>query len=53
MNLQVGDRIVHEWHGPCRVTFIGAEYLGLCTENGQHALVRKDSSEVRPWSEEG
>ncbi len=51
--LNVGDRILYDWHGPCNVTFIGNEYIGICTEEGQHTLTRKDAVDFELWSEAG
>lgn len=53
MNFQKGDRIVHGGYGPCRVTFVGSEYIGICTTHGQHILVKNKSGEMQPWSQEG
>ncbi len=51
-NLQPGSKILHQWQGPCEVTFVGAEYIGICTPEGQHALFRKNQEQLCLWSEE-
>lgn len=51
-NIQPGDKILHDWQGPCEVTFVGDDYIGICTLDGQHALIRKDVETLSPWSEE-
>jgi len=50
-NLQVGDKILHQWHGPFDVTFVGADYIGICTDDGRHAMFRKEPEQFCPWSE--
>ena len=51
-DLQPGDKILHNWHGPCDVTFVGDNYIGICTGDGQHAMFRKDVESFDAWSEE-
>jgi hypothetical protein len=50
-NLQPSHKILHNWYGPCDVTFVGAEYIGICTAEGQHALIRKDPEQFCLWGE--
>lgn len=50
-SIQPGDKILHQWHGPCDVTFVGTDYIGICTEDGQHAMFRKDSDQFCLWNE--
>lgn len=47
---QIGAEIRHPDHGICTITFIGEEYLGVRSENGQEGLIRKDI--LVSWSEE-
>lgn len=51
-DLPIGTQILHNEHGPCEVTFSGSDYIGIRTRDGQNALVRKDSHDLSPWSEE-
>lgn len=51
-SIQLGDKILHKWHGPCDVTFVGDNYIGICTDDGQHAMFRKDPDQFCLWSEE-
>lgn len=51
-SLEPGDKILHNWHGPCEVTFVGESYIGICTPDGEHALIRKDVETLSIWSEE-
>ncbi len=51
-SIQPGGRILHQWHGPCDVTFVGADYIGICTDDGQHTMFRKDPEQFCLWSEE-
>ncbi len=50
--MEKGDRIIHLLHGPCLVTFIGAGYVGIRTDDGRDALLKKDPDSIVPWSEE-
>ncbi|NJD37461.1 MAG: hypothetical protein FIA89_03945 [Geobacter sp.] len=49
-DLEKDDRVLHDGYGPCSVTFTGKEYIGLCTEQGQHILIRRDADELHAWS---
>jgi hypothetical protein len=52
IEFQVGGQIIHDLHGPCRVTFVGTDYIGVRTEDGQNVLLRKSTENVVPWNEE-
>lgn len=44
----IADKVTHAGHGFATVTFVGAEYIGLCFEaDGQHALFRKGDEGIR------
>lgn len=42
-NFLIGQDLVHPNHGPCSVTFIGQDYIGVEFEGGSHALFRKEA----------
>lgn len=51
-SIQIGSKILHQWHGPCEVTFVGTDYIGICTAEGQQAMFRKEPEQFCLWSEE-
>ncbi|HRR40342.1 MAG TPA: hypothetical protein P5244_03800 [Syntrophales bacterium] len=42
-DFQVGQNLVHPEHGPCIVTFVGQDYIGVEFACGSNALVRKEA----------
>ncbi|MDD2502096.1 MAG: hypothetical protein PHN92_14925 [Geobacter sp.] len=51
-SLEKGDRVLLDGQGACNVTFVGKDYIGICTEEDQQILVRKDSEGLYAWSAE-
>lgn len=39
----IGQNLTHPMHGPCTVTFIGSDYVGIEIGDGQQGLVKKQS----------
>ncbi len=52
VEFQVGDQILHDSYGPCRVTFVGSDYIGIRAGDGENALIRKNVGDFAPWNEE-
>lgn len=49
-NYRIGGRIIHNDHGPCEVTFVGTDYLGVSFADGSNAMF-KYTADIVPWSE--
>ncbi len=49
--VKVGDRIIHESCGPCNVTFVGTDYIGICTDEGGDCLFRTETADYILWNE--
>ncbi len=39
----IGQHLTHPDHGPCTVTFVGSDYVGVETDGGGNALIRKQT----------
>jgi hypothetical protein len=47
-DFEPGQRVNHPKHGPCVVTFVGEEYIGVEFEGGSHALLKRESFVPKP-----
>jgi|WetSurMetagenome_2_1015567.scaffolds.fasta_scaffold00086_7 hypothetical protein len=48
----VGQNLSHPKHGPCSVTFVGKDYVGVMLDNEQAVLLKKESFFEAPVPEE-
>ena len=42
ITFEVGAELDHPRHGPCKITFVGDDYIGIQLANGEQGLLKRE-----------